>query len=137
MLSSRFDGLRMRGLLCFGIDSALRLTGKRWRGFLMGFGQLGPDVLPVGGAQVFAGDAATGCIFDRATSPHGYWATTTAPLRNGRRRHPEQASKFRDGRISTLANSLELFHDLMIRHCLTKKQGIAFKHKHRGALGDA
>src|SRR5690606_36007952 len=42
----------MRGLFCFGIDSCLRLMGKRWRTFRTGRHKLGPDVLPVVGAEV-------------------------------------------------------------------------------------
>ena len=57
----------MGGLHCFGIDSCWRLTGKRWGLVWLRFGQLGPDQVPVVGAQVFAGDLAAGFALDGHT----------------------------------------------------------------------
>lgn len=54
----------MRGLLCFGIDSYWRLMSKRWRLFLLRNCQLRPDVLPVVGAQILAGDLSVGFALD-------------------------------------------------------------------------
>ena len=79
--SARLDihDLRMRRLLYFGIDSRWRLLGRRRGCVGLGVGQLGPDVLPVVGAQVTASDLSVGHALDGDTVG-STWQPTVIPV---------------------------------------------------------
>lgn len=63
----------------FGIDSCLRLLGRRRGCVGLGVGQLGPDVLPVVGAQVAASDLSVGHALDGDTVG-STWQPTVIPV---------------------------------------------------------
>lgn len=90
----RLAVLRIAHLRAFGIDSGLRMLGRRcdrnWRGAF----QFGPDVPPVTRAQFSPGDrTACGALNGHAV-PHGHWAAlfriNRRPCAGERLRNAEQ-----------------------------------------------
>lgn len=74
----------------------------------LGVGQLGPDVLPVVGAQVLAGDGALGGAFYGNAALDGDGALASRPLPHQLRRRADQSCQFRLTHFSGIDEGLEL-----------------------------
>lgn len=105
-------------------SSCQRLTGGRF-GLNLRISEslraihFGPDVLPVFGAKVAAGDNPARRSLDGETSSNRHGAPTGAPLCDRWSRYANAPRKFGARHTTTLAKIPELFHAAMVRHCLT------------------
>jgi hypothetical protein len=118
-------------------NSAMSWIDASAMSHLLRNGQLGPNQVPVVGAQVAARDGAVRQTLHRKTPLNRDRPTPTAPFRNGWCCHAKTACHVGCRHHPAIEKMPELFHSGMIRHCLTIKQGIAFISFDEGTLGDA
>ena len=118
-------GSTMGHLPHYTIDSCLRRRDGRGGRFWLGVGEFGPDQMPVVWAQITARDQTAKKQFDRHAPHHRDRPDAIQPLRDGRRTHTEMSSQISSSPLLVYKRSFKNVHGAMIRHCLSKMQGIA------------